>query len=138
MFHDYFDDKTENYEELDHFGFFEPWKSIINYCIPLDHRSNQQELINIALKCFVTAKKDNGSNKRVNTTYSFGLMLESLCRRHEMIPTESIEQYIRENKEDEKKWEKLIAMEKDAVNQMCTFLTMAMEDDDDDEDSDSD
>merc|ERR1712244_40275 len=26
MFHDYFNDKTDEYEELDHFGFFEPWK----------------------------------------------------------------------------------------------------------------
>ena len=31
MLHDYFDDKTEKYEELDHFTFFEPWKNIINY-----------------------------------------------------------------------------------------------------------
>merc|ERR1712176_1442976 len=126
MFHDYFDDKTDKYEELDHFGFFEPWKNIINYCIPLDHKKNQLQFVNIALKCFVTAKRDNTSNKRVNTTYSFGLMLESLCRRHQMIPNQTIEEYIETNREDEKKWEKLSAMEKDAINQMSTFLTMAM------------
>merc|ERR1712048_1178523 len=138
MFHDYFDDKTEKYEELDHFGFFEPWKNIINYCIPLDHRTNQQELINIALKCYVTAKRDNDQNKRVNTTYSFGLMLESLCRKFGMISVENIEEYIQNKKSDEKKWTKLSESEKDVINQMGTFLTMAMEEEDDDDDSDSD
>merc|ERR1712113_837519 len=47
MYHDYFDDKHITYDELDHFSFFEPWKNIINYCIPLDHKKNQKELLNV-------------------------------------------------------------------------------------------
>merc|ERR1712113_1067493 len=94
MFHDYFDDKTTKYEELDHFTFFEPWKNIINFCIPLEHKLNQKELLKVAIKCFVTAKKDNKNNKRCNNTYSFGLMLESLQRKYEMIDMSIVESYI--------------------------------------------
>ena len=139
MFHDYFDDKSSTYNDLDHFGYFEPWKNIINYCIPLDHKLNQKELLNVAIKCFVTAKKDNDRNKRVNTTYSFGLMLESLCRKYEMISLEIIQKYLDDTRQDEKKMEKLSEIEKDILNQISSFIMMAEEDaDDDDSDSDSD
>jgi len=138
MFHDYFDDKSSKYDELDHFGFFEPWKNIINFCIPLDHKLNQKELLNVAFKCFVTAKKDNNKNKRCNTTYSFGLMLESLCRKYQMIAMDVVETYLNEIQNDDKRMAKLNEMEKKILTEISTFLTMAQDDDDDDSDSDSD
>merc|ERR1712129_688057 len=101
--------------------------------------ANQLELINIALKCYVTAKKDNEKNKRVNTTYSFGLMMESLCKKFDMISAERIEEYAQNAKSHDEQWAKLTELERDVVNQMHTFLTMAMEDEEeDDDDSDSD
>ena len=138
MYHDYFDDKSDTYNELDHFEFFEPWKNIINYCIPLDHKQNQKELLNVAFKCFVTATKDNPKNKRCNTSYSFGLMLESLSRKYEMISLEIINEYLNEIRDNEKKMEKLSEIEKDALEQIERYLLIAEEDDDDDSDSDSD
>eukprot|EP00485_Elphidium_margaritaceum_P011593 CAMPEP_0202687248 /NCGR_PEP_ID=MMETSP1385-20130828/2931_1 /ASSEMBLY_ACC=CAM_ASM_000861 /TAXON_ID=933848 /ORGANISM="Elphidium margaritaceum" /LENGTH=861 /DNA_ID=CAMNT_0049342005 /DNA_START=103 /DNA_END=2688 /DNA_ORIENTATION=+ len=136
MFHDYFDDKSTKYVELDHFEFFEPWQNIIQYCIPSEHTRNQRELLNIALKCFVIAKKDNANNKRCNTTYSFGLMLEALVRRFQMIEAEIVKKYAQEHEQND---DALNEIEKDVIRQMNTFLVMAEdEDDDDDDNSDSD
>eukprot|EP00483_Globobulimina_turgida_P002785 UN02790 len=125
MFHDYFDDKSQTYMDLDHFSFFEAWKNIVNFCIPIAHKLNQQELLKVAMKCFVTAKKDNAKNKRCNTTYSFGLMLESLARMYEMIDIEIIEGYVERYKNNEKELGKLNKMEINVLNQMDTFLAMA-------------
>eukprot|EP00484_Ammonia_sp_Unknown_P028856 CAMPEP_0197047982 /NCGR_PEP_ID=MMETSP1384-20130603/23385_1 /TAXON_ID=29189 /ORGANISM="Ammonia sp." /LENGTH=879 /DNA_ID=CAMNT_0042480025 /DNA_START=128 /DNA_END=2767 /DNA_ORIENTATION=+ len=133
MFHDYFDDKSAKYNELDHYDFFEPWKNIINYCIPFEHKVNQKELLTVAVKCFATAKKDNADNKRCNTTYSFGLMLEALARRHEMVAMDVLQQFYEELSTDEKKMEKFTDLEQEAVQQINTFLAMAQEDEDDDE-----
>lgn len=130
IFHDYFDDKSEKYEELDHFSFFEPWKNIINYCIPCDHEKNQDQLLDVAVKCFVVALKDNPKNKRVNDYYSFGYMLEALTRRYEMIGMETVQRLIA-------KKDSLNDDEQKVVGQMETFMAMAEDDDDDDSDSDS-
>ena len=89
---------------------------------------NQKELLNVAVKCFVTAKRDNPKNKRCNTTYSFGLMLESLSRKYEMISKEIVQQYLDEIRDDDKKMEKLNEMEKDVLKQISRFIMMAEED----------
>ena len=66
-------------------------------------------------------------------------MLEALSREYEMISIEIVNQYLNEIREDEKKMEKMSELEKDALNQISSFIMMAEEDDDDDDsDSDSD
>jgi len=134
MFHDYFDDKTEKYEELDHFTFFEPWKNIINYCIPTQHALNQMQLMEVAVKCFLVALRDNEKNKRVSDYYSFGYMLEALTKRYAMIGMDTVQKYVAQNKDPEKAEE----VEQKVIGQMESFMAMAEDDDDDDSDSDSD
>eukprot|EP00488_Nonionellina_sp_1-RS-2012_P000173 TRINITY_DN10526_c0_g1_i1.p1 TRINITY_DN10526_c0_g1~~TRINITY_DN10526_c0_g1_i1.p1 ORF type:complete len:104 (+),score=37.57 TRINITY_DN10526_c0_g1_i1:44-313(+) len=71
MFNAYFDLKQD--ADVDHYGYFEDWKHLINYCIPLDHVKNQYELFDIAVKSFITAYKDK-SIKACQSTYSFGFI----------------------------------------------------------------
>jgi len=137
MFHDYFDDKSPKYEELDHFGFFEPWKNIINHCIPCDHTLNQMQLLEVAWKCFVVALKDNAKNKRVSDYYSFGFMLEALTKQYGMVGMETVQRFVAKYKTDEKQWAKLNEMEQKVVGQMESFMAMAEEDDASDSDSSS-
>jgi len=137
MFHDYFDDKSPKYEELDHFGFFEPWRKIINYCIPCDHAMNQMQLLEVAWKCFVVAQKDNAKNKRVSDYYSFGYMLEALTRRYEMVGMETVQRFVAKYKTDETQWAKLSEAEQKVIGQMETFMAMGDEEEDSDSDSSS-
>ena len=129
LFHDYCDDKSELYADADndHFAFFEAWRDIVRYCIPAAHKSNQRELLNVAMKCFVTAKKDdkNAKNRRCNTTYSFGLMLEALVRRFAMLELDIVKAFVADSEHNAK----LNDMERDVVRQMHTFIMMAEEDD---------
>merc|ERR1739842_96756 len=121
---DYFDDKSPKYDELDHFGFFEPWMKMIQFCIPMDHELNQMQLMDVAFKCFVVAQKDNAKNKRVNDYYSFGYMLEALTRRFEMIGMETVQKFVANSKDNGK----LNDQEQKMVQQMETFMAMAEED----------
>ena len=138
MFHDYFDDRSPKYDELDHFTFFEPWRNMINYCVPCDHEKNQMQLLDVAFKCFVVAKRDNAKNKRVSDYYSFGFMLEALTRRYEMIGMETVQRFVARNKHDAKQWAKLGEEEQAVVQQMETFMAMAEDEEESDSDSDSD
>ena len=47
--------KSEFYADADndHFAFFEPWQTVVQYCMPEAHAKNQRELLSVAVKCFV-------------------------------------------------------------------------------------
>ena len=93
------------------------------------------QLLEVAVKCFVVALKDNAKNKRVSDYYSFGYMLEALTKRFAMIGMETVQKYVAKNKNPDKEEE----AEQKVIGQMESFMAMAEEDDDDDDsDSDSD
>jgi len=133
MFHDFFDDKSPKYEATDHFEFFSEWRNMITHCIPCGHSTNQMQLLEVGVKCFVVALRDNAKNKRVSDYYSFGFILEALVRRFEMIAMDTVRRFVARSKGDDAA--KLSKEEKAVVGQMETFLAMG---DDEDEDSDSD
>merc|ERR1712228_385390 len=127
MFNKYFDIKADDEECLDHFSFFEAWKNLIAYMIPLNQKQNQMEFIDILVKTFLTAYGDKAMN--ATKSYGLGLILESVVARYEMIGLEIVQQWLLENENDKSK--------EVAVSQMQTFVEM-LNDNDDDSDSDSD
>ena len=129
MFNKYFDLKADDEDQLDHFSFFEAWKNLINYMIPLEQTVNQMEFVDIVVKTFITAYGDKAMN--AVKSYGLGLILEPVVAKYQMIGMDVLQQWLSENREDENK--------DVAVSQIQTFIdVLNADDDDDDSDSDSD
>lgn len=112
---------------MDHFSFFAEWKNLINYCIPLEHDKNQYELFNVAVTTFITAFNDKQMN--AVKSYGFGLILESMVSKYEMIKLEVLQKWLELNANDESK--------DLAICQIQTFIEI-LSNEDDESDSDSD
>lgn len=121
MFHDYFD---EIYKDCEINQFFEKWKSLIIYVLPINHNKNQMQLIDVSHACWKTANKDN--NFKTKQSYSFGRIIEIMTKKS-MITMECVGLWEEKNKNKIKnKIKKEIATYKEAM----------LEEDENDSDSD--
>jgi len=121
------DDSAGEEEAMDHYGFFEQWRDLVRYLVPTECEKNQLALLEIAVSCFLTARKDGKEN--ATKSYAFGLVLEAVVARHGMLELGVLKQWLATH-----------GMEKDkeeVAAQMTQFIEI-LEEDANDSDSDSD